>query len=119
MCSFRSVAEAVAGKEWWWWGSWVAGDQLYWSLIGHDGTVEAGAIPMASLEPVLARLLATLPTPLEGETGGNVARARSGALAQPGPALQLTSELGKLLIPLPSGTLHWLVRQAVSRFRWS
>jgi tetratricopeptide (TPR) repeat protein len=93
------VAEAVAGKEWWWWGSWVAGDQLYWSLIGHDGTVEAGAIPMASLEPVLARLLATLPTPLEGDTGGNVARARSGALAQPGPALQLTSELGKLLIP--------------------
>lgn len=93
------VAEAVAGKEWCWWGSWVAGDQLYWSLIGHDGTVEAGAIPMASLEPLLARLLATLPTPLEGETGGNVARARSGALAQPGPALQLTSELGRLLIP--------------------
>jgi hypothetical protein len=96
------VAEAVAGKEWWWWGSWVAGDQLYWSLIGHDGTVEAGAIPMASVEPVLARLLASLPTRLEGQTDGNVARARSGAMAKPGPALQLTAELGELLIPTRS-----------------
>jgi tetratricopeptide (TPR) repeat protein len=93
------VAEAVAGIEWWWWGSWAAEDQLYWSLIGHDDTVEAGAIPMASLEPVLARLLAALPTRLEGETSGNVARARAGALAQPGLALQLTAELGELLIP--------------------
>lgn len=93
------VAEAVAGEEWWWWGSWVAGDQLYWSLTGHDGTIDAGAIAMASLEPVLTRLLAALPTPLDGEAGGNVARAQSGALAQPGTARQLTGELGNLLIP--------------------
>jgi tetratricopeptide (TPR) repeat protein len=93
------VAEAVAGREWWWWGSWAAGAQLYWSLLGHAGTVEAGAIPMASLEPVLTRLLEALPTRLAGETGGNAARAQAGALARPGTALDLLSELGALLIP--------------------
>jgi len=93
------VAEAVAGGEWWWWGSWAAGAQLYWSLIGHAGTVEAGAIPMASLEPVLNRLLEALPTPLAGETSGNADRARKGALAKPETALDLLSELGALIIP--------------------
>lgn len=93
------VAAAVAGGEWWWWGSWAAGGQLYWSLTGHDGTVEAAAIPLASLEPVLARLAAALPSLLDGETSGNVARARSGALASPESAVILANELGEMLIP--------------------
>jgi tetratricopeptide (TPR) repeat protein len=93
------VAEAVAGQDWWWWGSWAAGGQLYWSLIGHDGTVEAGGIPVASLKPALTRLARALPTLLEGETGGNVVRAKSGPLAQPDTAVALANELGELLIP--------------------
>jgi tetratricopeptide (TPR) repeat protein len=93
------VAEAVAGKEWWWWGSWAAGGQLYWSLIGHDGTVEAGGIPIAALKPALTCLAGALPTLLEGETGGNVVRAKSGPLAQPDAAVALADELGELLIP--------------------
>jgi tetratricopeptide (TPR) repeat protein len=93
------VAAAAAGGEWWWWGSWAAGGHLYWSLIGHDGTVEAAAIPLASLEPVLARLAAALPSLLDGETSGNVARARSGALASPDSAVILANELGEMLIP--------------------
>ena len=94
------VAEAVAGKEWWWWGSWVAGSQLYWSLLGHEGTVEAGAIPVASLERVLTRLALALPSSLPGETPPvAVARARSGALANPDEAAALATELGTLIIP--------------------
>jgi tetratricopeptide (TPR) repeat protein len=101
------VAAAVAGSEWWWWGSWAAGGQLYWSLVGHDGTVEAGAIPLASVEPALSRLAAALPSRLEGESGGNVTRARAGALARPETGVALASELGEVLIP---PTLKGLVR---------
>jgi hypothetical protein len=93
------VAEAVAGKEWWWWGSWEAGGHLYWSLVGHNGTAEAGAIPIASLEPFLTRLVRALPTLLDGETApANVARAVSGALAEPDATVALANKLGKLLI---------------------
>jgi hypothetical protein len=94
------VAAAAAGPQWWWWGSWVAKSNLYWSLLGHDGTIQSGAIPMGSIEPALRHLAHTLPNPLPGERpGAAVARARSSALADPDATVALAAELGDVLIP--------------------
>lgn len=96
------AARAAAGDAWWWWGTWAAGEWLHWSLISHDGTVEAGAIALSELTEPLERLAAALPICREGETRDQAAaRANSGALTNREMEAVLARDLGTILLPLP------------------
>ncbi|HSH62309.1 MAG TPA: tetratricopeptide repeat protein [Acidimicrobiales bacterium] len=98
------VLVQAGGEGAWWWGSWVAGDSLYWSFLGPEdtGVVEAGAIPMADLEPLMARLNQALPQRLEGETTEQaLERALGGAMAHYSSEAALAAELGSVLLPVP------------------
>jgi tetratricopeptide (TPR) repeat protein len=96
------AARAAAGETWWWWGTWAAGEWLHWSLIGHDGTVEAGAVALSELTEPLGRLAAALPICREGESRDEAAtRANSGALTNRDMEAALAGDLGTILLPLP------------------
>jgi TPR repeat protein len=96
------AARAAAGETWWWWGTWATGEWLHWSLIGHDGTVEAGAVALSELTEPLKRLAAALPICREGETRDQAtARANSGALTNREMEAALARDLGTILLPLP------------------
>jgi tetratricopeptide (TPR) repeat protein len=96
------VAQAAAGPAWWWWGSWVVGDQLYWFLFGHDGSLFAERVPMLDLEPVLAELARSLPEKTSGESGDAYsARMAESCLVDPASETDLARRLGSLLLPDP------------------
>jgi tetratricopeptide (TPR) repeat protein len=102
--ALEHVLAQSGGNDAWWWGTWVAGETCYWSVIGppDTGVVEADAIAMADLEPLLARLDQALPQRLGRETDdGALARALGGVMAQRSAEAALASELGSVLLPEP------------------
>ncbi|HSH62311.1 MAG TPA: hypothetical protein VK988_22205 [Acidimicrobiales bacterium] len=103
--ALEHVLAQAGGEGAWWWGSRVSGDVLYWSLLGpKEEVVDAGAIAMADLAPLLARLAQALPQRLEGETTDQALdRALGGAMADRSLEAALAVELGSVLIPPPLG----------------
>jgi tetratricopeptide (TPR) repeat protein len=102
--ALEHVVVQAGGEGAWWWGMWVVGDACYWSLVGPPatGVVEAGAVPMADLGALLARLDQALPQRLGMETDDQaLARAQGGAMADRSSEAALAAELGSVLLPEP------------------
>jgi tetratricopeptide (TPR) repeat protein len=95
------AARAAAGNAWWWWGTWAAGEWLHWSLVGHDRTVEAGAVLLSELTEPLERFKAALPSS-EIETSNQAADStETSALANREQEFALARDLGAILVPAP------------------
>ncbi len=63
------MAAAVGGSGTWWWSTWTAGHQLYWSVVPPEGAVSGGAVRLdAGVRTTLADLRDSLPVPYEGES---------------------------------------------------
>jgi tetratricopeptide (TPR) repeat protein len=96
------AARAAAGEAWWWWGMWAVHDWLYWSAIGHAGSVEAGRIPLGQVLGLLDELETALPHTEPGETGLQRARRMANSpFASPAAEADFSLRLGLVLVPPP------------------
>jgi tetratricopeptide (TPR) repeat protein len=106
--SLEEVTQAVAGPNAVYWGSWIAGDKIYWSLVptgpNSDKRLSAGAIdftPTSKAANALAALAAALPSH-QIERSEDFRRVVSGPLAMPSMIeAELAFALGDALIPQP------------------
>jgi hypothetical protein len=101
----EAVAERAAGPGGWWLSYWQAGEWLYWTLIGPEGTeIEGGrmAIGLGSvLAAALGELEAALPFAQPGEdpAAADFRLAASPLLSDPAAELALSQRLGGELLP--------------------
>ncbi|MDQ0850683.1 tetratricopeptide (TPR) repeat protein [Arthrobacter sp. B3I9] len=84
-----------------WWGMWITGDKLWFSLTSSVKVLSAGYLPWQSVAPVLTELMAALPQPQPNESALAAAnRATAGALANsPATESALMQRLGDSIVP--------------------
>lgn len=63
----ESIAAVVLGPETVWWSTWIAGENLYWSLVPPEGPVEGGRMPRSDIAEALSSVRDALPIVFEGE----------------------------------------------------
>ena len=94
--SIAATAAMIAGKKAHWFGTWVAGDMLYWFLLTPDQQLSAGSTSMGEISPLIKIFQDALPHETETPVEHLIHKS---TLTNPKEELELAISLGKALIP--------------------